>query len=97
MKGKPMKAFKAWAIIWTDGEVVSLHMNRDLACYSCGGDERCVPVEVRPLPKKKPAAKRAIPKPGRKMSHAEAQDHADKRYGKAFRKLAQTDTKRKGK
>lgn len=97
MKGKPMKAFKAWAVV--RGDVCTLvELTKEMAdLRKFGKAQVVIEVEVRPLPKKKPAAKRAIPKPGRKMSHAEAQDHADKRYGKAFRKLAQTDTKRKGK
>jgi hypothetical protein len=48
-----MKAFKAWAIYYArDGEVLSLHMNRELAAYMSGGEEKLIPVLVTPIVKR---------------------------------------------
>jgi hypothetical protein len=47
-------------------------------------------VLVAPIVKRK-----ALPKPGRKMTRAESRKRADAKYGEAFRKLAQDERKAK--
>jgi hypothetical protein len=98
VKSKPMKAFKAWVIAPDQGKMPSdlfplkrgaKRMARENA-FSWETPPAVVPVLVTPIVKRK-----AFPKAGRKMTAGESRKHADKKYGEAFKKLAQDERKAK--